>query len=103
MKIKAFALCSTAAAITGCDVDSNNDPNTLGRITLSGTPISGESLTNNSIGAAISVQGSYTDDGGIYESHVSDPNCAHAVAGAKELYYIQSSGAGAGSTWTADN
>ncbi|WP_334019890.1 hypothetical protein [Alteromonas sp. S015] len=56
MKKKAFALCSTAAAITGCDVDSDNDL-----------------------------------------------NGAHAVAGAKELYYIQSSDVGAGSTWTADN
>lgn len=108
MKIKAFALCAIAAAITGCDVDSDNNPNTLGSITLSGTAISGETLTasvsdpdgisssvsyywyadnqliadangasftltDDQIGAAITVQGTYTDDGGINESHVSDP------------------------------
>ncbi|MDY6974773.1 MAG: poly(beta-D-mannuronate) lyase [Pseudomonadota bacterium] len=108
MKIKAFALCAIAAAITGCDVDSDNNPNTLGSISLSGTPTSGETLTasvsdpdgissevnyfwyadnqliadasgasftltDEQIGSAITVQGSYTDDGGINESHVSEP------------------------------
>ena len=110
MKIKAFALCAIAAAITGCssDVDNNNNPNTLGSISLSGTPTSGQTLsasvsdpdgisgtvsyywyaddaviegendstfvlTDDYIGSSITVQGSYTDDGGINESHISDP------------------------------
>lgn len=107
MKIKAFALCAIAAAMSGCNVDSDNNPNTLGSITLSGTPTSGQTLsasvsdpdgisgpvqyywyadneviedansstftlTNEQIGAAITVQGTYTDDGGINESHISD-------------------------------
>lgn len=107
MKIKAFALCAIAAAMSGCNVDSDNNPNTLGSITLSGTPTSGQTLsasvsdpdgisgavqyywyadneviedansstftlTNDQIGSAITVQGSYTDDGGINESHISD-------------------------------
>lgn len=116
MKLKAFALCTIAAAITGCDVDSNNNPNTRGSITLSGTATSGETLTatvsdpdgisstvsyfwyaddqlivganeanfvitDEQIGAAITVQGSYTDDGGINESHISSPtNDVMAIA-----------------------
>lgn len=45
MKLKTFALCAIAAAITGCNTDSNNNPNTLGSISLSGTAISGEVLS----------------------------------------------------------
>ena len=108
MKSKAFALCAIAAAITGCNVDSDNNPNSLGSITLSGTPTSGETLTasvsdpdgidatvsyfwyadnqliadasgesftltDDQIGAAITVQGTYTDNGGTNESHISEP------------------------------
>ncbi|MEH6712637.1 MAG: poly(beta-D-mannuronate) lyase [Paraglaciecola polaris] len=108
MKFKTFALCAIAAAITGCGTDSNNNPNTLGSITLSGTPTSGETLsasvsdpdgisgtityywyadgvaitdantssltlTDDQIGSPITVQGLYTDDGNINESHISDP------------------------------
>lgn len=45
MKLKTFALCAIAAAITGCGTDSNNNPNTLGSISLSGTALSGETLS----------------------------------------------------------
>ncbi|MGY0579683.1 MAG: poly(beta-D-mannuronate) lyase [Paraglaciecola chathamensis] len=45
MKFKTFALCAIAAAITGCGTDSDNNPNTLGSIALSGTPTSGETLS----------------------------------------------------------
>ena len=44
MKLNYLALCIVAAALTGCDTDSNNNPNTRGSISLSGTPTSGETL-----------------------------------------------------------
>ncbi|MEG3766875.1 poly(beta-D-mannuronate) lyase, partial [Alteromonas sp. 14N.309.X.WAT.G.H12] len=108
MKRKIFALCAIAAAISGCDVDNNENPNTLGSISLAGTPTSGETLTvsvsdpdgisstvsyywyaddavieganestftltDDYIGTQIAAQASYTDDGGINESHITDP------------------------------
>lgn len=45
MKLNTFALCAIAAAISGCSTDSDNNPNTLGSITLSGTAISSETLS----------------------------------------------------------
>lgn len=45
MKFKPFALCAVAAALAGCEVDSNNNPNTLGTITIAGTPTSGQTLS----------------------------------------------------------
>ncbi|MEL0649094.1 poly(beta-D-mannuronate) lyase [Pseudoalteromonas agarivorans] len=108
MKLKHFALCAIAAAIVGCDTDSNNNDNNLGSIALTGTPTSGQTLsaevsdpdgisgdvtyywyadgeaivgansasftlTDEQIGLPITVQGLYTDDGGINESHITDP------------------------------
>ncbi|ALQ55165.1 hypothetical protein PI2015_1880 [Pseudoalteromonas issachenkonii] len=45
MKFKHFALCAIAAAIVGCDTNSNNNDNNLGSIALSGTVTSGQTLT----------------------------------------------------------
>jgi parallel beta-helix repeat protein len=45
MKIKTFALCAIAAAISGCNIDLDHNSNTLGSISLSGTPTSGETLS----------------------------------------------------------
>jgi len=108
MKLKHFALCAIAAAIVGCDTDSNNNDNNLGSIALTGAPISGQTLnaevsdpdgisgnvtyywyadgeaivgansasftlTDEQIGLPITVQGLYTDDGGINESHITEP------------------------------
>ena len=108
MKLKHFALCAIAAAIVGCDTNSNNNDNNLGSIALSGTVTSGQTLTaevsdpdgisgdvtyywyadgeaiagansasftltDDQIGLPITVQGLYTDDGGINESHITDP------------------------------
>ncbi len=47
MKLKHFALCAVAAAIIGCDTDSNNNNNTLGSIALSGTALTGETLSTS--------------------------------------------------------
>ncbi|MGY8875260.1 MAG: poly(beta-D-mannuronate) lyase, partial [Pseudoalteromonas sp.] len=108
MKFKHFALCAIAAAIVGCDTNSNNNDNNLGSIALSGTVTSGQTLTaevsdpdgisgdvtyywyadgeaiagansasftltDDQIGLPITVQGLYTDDGGINESHITEP------------------------------
>lgn len=108
MKFNYLALCIVAAALTGCDTDANNNPNTRGSIALSGTPTSGETLnvtvmdpdgisgpvtyiwyadgmaianaesdnftlTDDQIGLPITVQALYTDDGGINESHITEP------------------------------
>jgi len=108
MKLKHFALCAIAAAIVGCDTDSNNNDNNLGSIALTGTPTSGQTLTvavsdpdgisgevtyywyadgeaivgansasfmltDDQIGLPITAQGLYTDDGGVNESHITDP------------------------------
>jgi len=108
MKLKHFALCAIAAAIVGCDTNSNNNDNNLGSIALSGTVTSGQTLTaevsdpdgisgdvtyywyadgeaiagansasftltDDQIGLPITVQGLYTDDGGINESHITEP------------------------------
>lgn len=108
MKLKHFALCAIAAAIVGCDTNSNNNDNNLGSIALSGTVTSGQTLTaevsdpdgisgdvtyywyadgeaitgansasftltDDQIGLPITVQGLYTDDGGINESHITAP------------------------------
>ena len=108
MKLKHFALCAVAAAILGCNTDSNNNDNNLGSIALSGTVTSGETLTtsvsdpdgisenityfwyadgqaipgatgssftltDDQIGLPITAQALYTDDGGINESHITDP------------------------------
>ncbi|GAA60818.1 hypothetical protein P20652_2685 [Pseudoalteromonas sp. BSi20652] len=108
MKLKHFALCAIAAAIVGCDTDSNNNDNNLGSIALTGTVTSGQTLTvevsdpdgisggityfwyadgqviagansasftltDDQIGLPITAQGLYTDDGGINESHITDP------------------------------
>ncbi|WP_166425992.1 poly(beta-D-mannuronate) lyase [Paraglaciecola sp. 20A4] len=59
MKFKTFALCAIAAAITGCSTDSDNNPNTLGSITLSGTPTSGETLSA-SVSDANGISGDIT-------------------------------------------
>ncbi|WP_158771200.1 NosD domain-containing protein [Paraglaciecola sp. L1A13] len=59
MKFKTFALCAIAAAITGCSTDSDNNPNTLGSITLSGTPTSGETLSA-SVSDANGISGAIT-------------------------------------------
>ena len=45
MKLRTFTLCAIAAAIMGCNVDSDNNPNHLGSITLAGIPTSGETLS----------------------------------------------------------
>jgi len=47
MKLKHFALCAVAAAIIGCDTDTNNNNNTLGSIALSGTALAGETLSTS--------------------------------------------------------
>ena len=59
MKFKTFALCAIAAAITGCSTDSDNNPNTLGSITLSGRPTSGETLSA-SVSDANGISGAIT-------------------------------------------
>jgi parallel beta-helix repeat protein len=139
MKLKTFALCAVAAAITGCNVDtdvsSDNNPNTLGSITLAGTAISGQTLnatvsdpdgisstvtyywyadgvaidgansssftlTDDQIGSPITVQGLYTDDGGINESHISDPT-DDVMAIASDATITLSGDALVGSTLTA--
>ncbi|MBQ4833724.1 poly(beta-D-mannuronate) lyase [Pseudoalteromonas sp. MMG010] len=57
MKIKTFALCAIAAALAGCNNSSDNNSNTLGTISLSGTPLSGETLT-----VAVSDENGITND-----------------------------------------
>lgn len=108
MNLKNFALCAVAAAIMGCNSDTSNNTNTLGSVSLSGTALTGESLsasvndsdgistdityywyadgemisgansssftlTDQQVGLPVTVQALYTDDGGINESHLSEP------------------------------
>ena len=139
MKLKTFALCAIAAALAGCNVESDNNPNTLGSISLAGTPLSGETLTatvtdedgisesiqyiwyadgnaitdvlsgaagssftltDDQIGLPIAVQALYVDDGGVNESHISEPTAdVAAIAFASSV--TLSGDALVGSTLTA--
>ncbi len=59
MKLKTFALCAIAAAMTGCNVESDNNTNTRGSISLTGTPTVGETL-NATVNDADGISGNIT-------------------------------------------